>query len=238
MQLNFEKYWDFLDDNIDKLFEDGYVRFPSIDSFDLKYYGNLISKEIGEQTFSELCNEHQIFIDKLSLNKHLTPKLYKIANKEFGYSGLITNQYHVARRVVPGNSTEKYRAHFDSHIFTLVIPIEIPKVIDNGDTIGELVFFPNLRRFPRNPIEDFLGKLWFHKYSNQNGIKKLNQKYPMVKNSFELYEPLLFFGNTVFHTNLPVSENADSYRLTLLAHFFDPFPKYGVGNLLRKVRKR
>ena len=50
---------------------------------------------------------------------------------------------------------------------------------------------------------------------------------------FRDYQPLLFIGNTPLHTNYPVSNNCSSYRLTLMAHFFDPSPKYGVGGLLR-----
>jgi len=237
MKINFENYWDFLDNNIDKLLTDGYIKFPSISSLNLKKVDKLITKDISSRTYTELCDEHQNFIDKLFINKYLAPKLFEIANKEFGYKGLISNQYHVSRRVIPGNRIDKYKAHFDSHIFTLVIPISIPKV-NNKESIGELAFFPKLRVFPKNPIGDFLGKLWFNKYASKDGIKKLEKKYPMLINSFENYEPLLFFGNTSFHTNLPVSENADSHRLTLLAHFFDPFPKYGVGNLLRKIRSR
>ena len=55
---------------------------------------------------------------------------------------------------------------------------------------------------------------------------------------FRDYQPLLFIGNTTLHTNYPVSNNCSSYRLTLLAHFFDPSPKYGVGGLLRLIRNR
>ena len=55
---------------------------------------------------------------------------------------------------------------------------------------------------------------------------------------FDDYRPLLFLGNTFFHTNKPVDEDASSYRLTLLTHFYDPSPKYGVGNILRILRSR
>ena len=34
------------------------------------------------------------------------------------------------------------------------------------------------------------------------------------------------------------SSSCASYRLTLLAHFFDPSSKYGVGGLLRLIRNR
>jgi hypothetical protein len=64
---------------------------------------------------------------KIKINKYLTPKLLNIAQKKFDYKGNISNQYHIARKVEPGNIKEMYRAHFDSHIFTLVLPIKIPR---------------------------------------------------------------------------------------------------------------
>ena len=90
------------------------------------------------------------------LDKYLVPKLFDFAKREFGYNGLISNQYHIARCAIPGD--QKYRAHFDSHIFTLVIPIRIPERQDEAGTIGELVFFPNARSFPKNSFIDFIGK--------------------------------------------------------------------------------
>jgi len=183
-----------------------------------------------------LNSAHQKFLGELLIDKYLAPKLFDLAQREFGYKGLISNQYHVARSAIPGD--DKYRAHFDSHIFTLVIPLNIPKVKTINDSIGELIFFPNMRGFPSNAFYDFIGKLWTKQFSSESGIKKLKKKKIMKINSFTDYEPLLFMGNTVFHSNKPVSVNADSQRLTLLAHYFDPFPNSSIGSLLRKIRLR
>ena len=119
-----------------------------------------------------------------------------------------------------------------------VIPIRIPKPDEEHGTIGELVFFPNVRKFPKNPLTDLFGKIWFKQYSSKSGMNRLSQKKNMNTNSFLNYEPLLFIGNKVFHSNNPVSSSLDSHRLTLLAHFFDPFPNSSVGSLLRKIRSR
>ena len=69
-------------------------------------------------------------------------------------------------------------------------------------------------------------------------MEKFSSKYQKKIDSFKDYQPLLFIGNTTLHTNYPVSTCSSSYRLTLLAHFFDPSPKYGVGGLLRLIRNR
>tara|TARA_B110000008_G_C16881298_1_gene529018 strand:- start:343 stop:1062 length:720 start_codon:yes stop_codon:yes gene_type:complete len=235
-EMNFENYWDCLDDKFDELIKNGYVKFPSIADLDLNQIAKRISSQISDKTYTELGDEQKFLLDKLLLDKHLAPKLFDLSQREFGYKGLISNQYHVARYAMPGD--QKYRAHFDSHIFTLVIPIQIPAVKSINESIGELTYFPNMRVFPKNPFIDFIGKLWTKQYSSKSGMKKLAKKKKMYINSFLDYEPMLFLGNTVFHSNKPISPNADSHRLTLLVHYFDPFPKSSVGSLLRKMRFR
>ena len=69
-------------------------------------------------------------------------------------------------------------------------------------------------------------------------MDNFSNNHKKIVDNFKDYQPLLFVGNTTLHTNFPVSIDCSSYRLTLLAHFFDPSPKYGVGGLLRLVRNR
>ena len=64
------------------------------------------------------------------------------------------------------------------------------------------------------------------------------KNHHQITDDFHDYSPLLFIGNTTLHTNKQVSPDCSSYRLTLLAHFFDPSPKYGVGGILRMFRNR
>ena len=78
------------------------------------------------------------------MHKYLSPKLFNLAKEKMGFKGDLSNQYHIARLVEPGNSKEMYRAHFDSHIFTMVLPIKIPT--SQKDNIkGDLIYFPNSR---------------------------------------------------------------------------------------------
>jgi hypothetical protein len=234
--INFEDYWSDIDEKFNELLREGFVKFPSIANLDLSQIDQLISSQVSNKTYTELGDEHRKFIEKILLDKYLVPKLFDFAKREFGYKGLISNQYHIARCAIPGD--QKYRAHFDSHIFTLVIPIRIPELQDEAGTIGELVFFPNARSFPKNSFIDFIGKLWFRQYSSKAGMERLSRKKSININSFNDYEPLLFLGNTVFHSNQPISSDVDNHRLTLLAHYFDPFPSTSVGSLLRRIRFR
>jgi hypothetical protein len=233
--MNIKEYWKDIDSRLEKLINVGYVKLPSLREFDLDFLASDISNEMGTSTFKELGLNHKKFLDEFKFDKYLTPKLHKIAKEAFYYKGDLSNQYHIARKVEPGNSKEMFRAHFDSHLFTMVLPIKIPDTANEG-TSGDLIYFPNARKVPGNEITNFIGKAYFKKYASKKGMEKFSSTKKI--DNFRDYQPLLFIGNTTLHTNYPVSLNCSSYRLTLLAHFFDPSPKYGVGGLLRLIRNR
>lgn len=233
--MNIKEYWKDIDSRLEKLVNVGYIKLPSLREFDLDFLASDISNEMGTSTFKELGLNHKRFLDEFKFDKYLTPKLHKIAKEAFKYKGDLSNQYHIARKVEPGNSKEMFRAHFDSHLFTMVLPIKIPETTKEG-TSGDLIYFPNARKVPSNEITNFIGKAYYKKYASKEGIEKFSSTKKI--DNFKDYQPLLFVGNTTLHTNYPVSLNCSSYRLTLLAHFFDPSPKYGVGGLLRLIRNR
>ena len=231
------QYWDDIDARLKLLVTDGFVKLPSLETFRLDGVAESINAEMNGDTFTELCSSHQLFLQDLCLENNLTPKLFEIARDILGYKGEMSNQYHIARRVEPGNSNEMFRAHFDSHLFTMVLPIKIPKQT-NGGAVGELIYFPNARRVPKNEIINFVGKASHKRFASKEGIEKFAENHQKITDDFQDYSPLLFIGNTTLHTNKQVSSDCSSYRLTLLAHFFDPSPKYGVGGLLRLLRNR
>ena len=235
--MNIEEYWSDIDSRLENLLNDGFVKLPSLRMLDLENIASNISDEMGSLTFKELGSCHKAFLDELAIEKYLTPKLHKIASEVFNYKGNGSNQYHIARKVEPGNTKEMFRAHFDSHLFTMVLPIKIPEASNNG-TAGDLIYFPYARKVPGNEITNFIGKAYYKRYASKEGMEKFSSNSTKKVDDFRDYQPLLFVGNTTLHTNYPVSSNCSSYRLTLLAHFFDPSPKYGVGGLLRLMRNR
>lgn len=232
-----ENYWHDIDSRLEKLIEDGAVKLPSLKQFDLEQFANDISNEMGTLTFKELSTSHKRFLNNIEIDKYLTPKLLDLAKKFFKYKGDLSNQYHIARKVEPGNSKEMYRAHFDSHLFTIVLPIKIPTLIEKG-TSGGLIYFPNIRSLPNNEIFNFIEKVYYKKYASKKSLEKLSKYHQKKTDNFLDYQPLLFLGKTTLHTNHPVLEGCSSYRLTLLAHFFDDSSKYSVGGLLRLARNR
>ena len=230
-------YWEGIDVLLESLVQNGCVKLPSLETFDLHAAAESINSEMDGATFAELCSSHKLFLENLDLDNMLTPKLFEIAKNAFGYKGEISNQYHIARRVDPGNSKEMYRAHFDSHLFTLVFPIKIP-VAQKGGTVGDLIYFPNARKTPKTEISNAFGKLSHKRFASKEGLEVFAKSHNQITDDFHDYSPLLFVGNTTLHTNKQVSNDCSSDRLTLLAHFFDPSPRYGVGGMLRMLRNR
>ena len=99
-------YWHDIDARLESLLLDGVVKLPSIGSFDLDLVASNISVEMGYSTFSSSGASHSNFLNQLSVEEYLTPKLLEIARNSFRYTGDLSSQYHIARKVEPGNSKE------------------------------------------------------------------------------------------------------------------------------------
>ena len=232
-----ESYWEDLDDRLVKLIECGFTSLPSLNCFNLKTVAANISDDMAGRTWMELGPSHEAFLEEIKISERLVGRLYEIAQDHLGYRGKISNQYHIARRIEPGNSTEAYRAHFDSHLFTVVFPIKIPRPKNHG-AVGELVFFPEARKRPKNEIQNLFQKAYYKKFASEKGINTFAAANSIKIEAFQDFCPLIFMGDTTLHTNKELSNDCSGYRLTLLAHFFDPTPHFGVGNLLRVLRSR
>ena len=234
---NKENYWKNFEDSFQNLKENGFIKLPKIDFVDFSSHFLHISKEMKGKTFLENGISHNKFLDEIGFNKQVKEKLYNFAKQEFKYEGEVSDEYHVARKVIPGNSKEMFRAHFDSHLFTFVFPISIPNKDFHNDA-GQLIFFPHLRKQPQSEFSNLISKIWYKQYASKNGLEKLKKNNKYFIEYFEDMRPLLFLGNTFFHTNYPVSKSHETTRLTLLAHFYDPSPEFGVGSFLRALRNR
>ena len=235
--MEIHKYWEDIDLRLEELSKNGFVKLPSLESFKLDDLARSINVEMNGSTFSELGSSHDLFLQQLCIEKYLTPKLYDIARNFLGYRGEMSNQYHIARRIEAGNLKEMFRAHFDSHLFTMVLPVKIPE-LKAGAEVGDLIYFPKARKAPKSEIGNFIGKISHKHFASQKGVEIFSESHHKLTDDFQYYKPLLFIGNTTLHTNKQVSADYATYRLTLLAHFFDPSPKYGVGGLLRLLRNR
>lgn len=231
-------YFQNIDNLLKKLIVEGAVKLPSIIDASWRqdvYEGCL--EEIGNKSYAENLPTNLRFLNEFGILSQLLPKLASLAKENFGITVNDQDVYNVCRLVRPGDESEGYRGHFDSHLFTLVTPINIPDFND-VDNCGQLHYFPMSRGHPKNEFNNVIMKAFHKQYNSAEGFDRLAQNKTRSIDDFKDYSPLLFLGNTTFHGNAPVQATSRENRMTLLTHFFDPSPKFGVGTIMRRLRRR
>lgn len=227
-----------IDSQLNDLIEQGATKLPSVEFAEWRNdtYIECLS-ELGSKTYGENLAANISFLERAKLLEVLLPRLLDIAQNHFKLRVDKDDIYNVCRLVRPGDTSEGYRGHFDSHLFTLVTPIKIPD-FKNARDRGQLHYFPKARSHPKNEIYNISKKLAFKRFNSESGFDQLSKIKTRVIDDFSDYQPLLFIGNTTFHGNSPVQVNSADNRMTILTHFFDPSPRYGIGNIMRKIRRR
>lgn len=241
MIIEDNKYFDSFDKN--KLIHDlkikGFSFLPPINK--LKCYKDVLDnskKELHGITYKENSYAHLLLENSIDLKNTIEPVLFEFATNDLNYNGSSKNKYKISRHVSPGKSSEAYRGHFDSHIFTIVFPILIPSEEDETQD-GSLIAIPNLRKDTSNDFINISQKAYYKRYANEKGLNKLKKKAPSFVNvRFHDYRPLIFLGRTTFHCNYPLTSNAKSSRISFLSHFYDRDSAMGIGNILRLLRNR
>ena len=223
---------------LENLIRLGFCKFPSLKS--LKNFEE-IRKDIilsqDDKTYKEENFFHYRILKLIKFEEKFLPHLKELAREKFKIKGNLDKPYMIKRTVKPGEKFEGYRAHFDSHLFTLVIPINIPTET-NIFNRGQLIFFPNIRKFNTNEFINIFQKMYFKRFNNDEKIGQLSKKHEMKVESFDNYEPILFLGYRTLHMNKCMDEKNKQSRITLLCHYYDASPKYGIGNILRLIRNR
>lgn len=231
-------FWENIDTELTDLVVNGSVKLPSVRNANwLSEVHEQCVSQMGNKTYGENISANLAFLDIFGINQILKPKLIELAKDAFGLKVEADDVYNVCRLVRAGTLTEGYRGHFDSHLFTLVTPINIPN-FGEVENVGQLNYFPKSRAFPKSELSNIYRKVSFKRFNSKAGFQRLAQMRKLIVDDFSDYKPLLFVGNTTFHGNAPVDVGSTENRMTILTHFFDPSPKNGVGALLRKLRNR
>ena len=219
---------------LDNLFTNGFTYFPSIENL-LKGL-DTAKRTLGEansKTYSTDLTAHHELVEKMGLTPFFEGAFSKFC--ELGFSVRRDDKYFVTRIVKPGQSGEAYRGHFDAHLLTVVLPVQIAKT--KQLCRGELKFCANARDSKYNELTNFYEKLYWKKYASKEGFDQLASKHDVITEHFEEMRPLAFIGTTTFHGNNVLDESLDE-RISFLCHLFDPSPKYGISNILRIIRNR
>ena len=140
--------------------ENGFAKLPSLNKLpnfnDLK---NNAINELGFKTFSSNSVIHKKILKLMNFDQIILPELLKILKDQIKFDEKFLNTYHIARLIKPGQKSESYRGHFDSHFFTLVLPIIIPERYDILER-GQLICFPFFRSHPNNEFLNITQKIF------------------------------------------------------------------------------
>ena len=123
-------------------------------------------------------------------------------------------------RVVKQKSSEKYRTHYDSHMYTLVVPIQTSN--EKDILKGQLYLAPNSRKQPKVDIINFIQKVLAFRWRGEAGYAKLEASSKIRLFDLQFGEAILFNGSRSLHGNL--ANESQETRVTMITHMADPFP--------------
>jgi len=218
------------------IINDGYTKLPQIINNHISQSEVAQLIENKDRIYTSSTKYHKEYIKKNNIYTHLKYDLNILAKKYLKAKHDFQDTYEITRITKGTQKSESYLGHFDSHLFTLVTPIIIPNT--QCEESGQLILFPKIRNEPSNEFKNILGKIYYKKFHNKKRFTKLMQSKKFVELDFKDNNPVLFLGRVSLHGNRGFEKNMNEHRITLLTHFFDPSPKYGIGNILRKIRSR
>lgn len=220
---------------IKDLINHGFSKLPSIRSIVQKNnYFEIYKSESVTKTYKENSLAHLKLIEDMDLKK-LFKALYN-HGKDLNLSINEKDHYFISRFVRNGQTNEGFKGHFDSHFITIVLPVFIPQNKKQYNC-GELLAAPKFRGNTSSEIINILQKVYTKKFNSKEKFIELIRKGKAITFNFNDYKPLIFYGNRTFHGNFPLI-GSTSDRLTFLCHLYDTSPPYGIGTILRKIRRR
>ena len=216
---------------VDNLINKGFTTIPQ-----LLFSGkDLNQKNLGSKTYNENSEVSRKFLSSFNFDE-LKLQLAGLAKDKLNIKVEKDDTYSITRILKSYDNLESYRGHFDSHVFTIVTPVKIPKT--NSIESGQLIVFPKIRKNPQNEFINFYEKLKYKLlFGKKAGYQKLMKKNNFVEFDFKDMNSIIFLGRQCFHGNRSFSKAPSGERITILTHFFDP-NKNGIGAFLRKIRNR
>lgn len=190
---------------------------------DAKAYLLTEQDRMGVKSFSMRWNKMQ---------PNVLTKLQKDAGLKMFFSRILSTAgvdaqndeyiHHVVRCTNGStNRADAYAYHFDQYNLTALMPIETP--MDTAADCGDLVIYPNFRKFRRSVIINLCYKIILQNSISSRlmrskiAVTLLRARTVKVKPG-NLY---LFYGYRTYHGNLPIDKKFR--RMTALFHYNDPF---------------
>lgn len=224
-------------DQLEVLLDKGFAFFPNL-KLNGKNFKKFNLDKYRNRTHIKDTELHKAYLKQHNIKKILIPELVKKANQLCKKKINSNDLYCITKIIKPYQISESDKPHFDSHLFTLVTPVEIPKS-NSKEYYGQLGLFIKIRQEPKNELINFLSKLYFFIFhKSQKKLNKLKDKNYFVELGFEDMVPAIFLGRQCYHYSLPIYSSQSKKHILLITHFFDPSPKWGIGNINRYLRNR
>lgn len=171
----------------------------------------------------------------LSENVEFRQLMQLMAEKSLG-RGLPQQNILSVLRCVQGESGKKKSNtfHYDASVITALLPIEIPQ---QGEARGDLVLFPNLRRFRSSVLFNVLEKTLMQNKLSRYLLTKAIGKRLVKPMTLDLQPGNIYFfhGYRSFHANGPC--DPAFRRATALFHFGDPHHGSALTRSIVKVNR-
>ncbi len=220
---------------LDRVLKQGYAFVPQLKFKPTVYELNQLLAE-KKRTHIQDSQLHLKYLKKIE--KIIIPELLKKIPKHLTKDIKDNSIYRITKIIDPYEISESDRAHFDSHLFTLITPIYIPKSSSKINR-GQLVVFNKLRKEPKNELFNFFGKLYYFLfYSSPKQIHKLFNTEKYVELDFYDMVPVIFLGRQCLHYSMPFESIHHEKHILLITHFFDPSPFWSIGKINRYLRNR
>ena len=164
--------------------------------------------------------------------KNFCKNLYEIATGEKA----LEEDFFVVFRCLQGTSGQRhsYQFHYDSHIVTALLPVEIPESGPKGD----LVLFPHVRPVRRHYYSSLLDKLVLANKLSQTILRAAARRRRLGAIAIRLQPGTVYFlwGYRSIHANEPCEP--DKLRVTALFHYGDPHRNSRLQALINYARGR
>lgn len=237
MDRFFSRYVNQASDIAHELVEKGFFKFDiPVNYSDCKEILRDRIDSTSQSNYVSGAQEVVSLIDALAAES-LTNRVAEEVEDLLGIKLSRKGNHHVLRSVKPGDGSEAFRGHFDSHALTILLPLQIPS--GGVDESGELFFLPLARRWPKSEIENIIGKIiWKLKLVAFGFDATVKKSEKFTKFNFKDGCPIIFLGKICFHGNYPLGDPAIDFRHTVLAHFYDDSGPISLAELTRKLRRR
>ncbi|EDZ98844.1 hypothetical protein BH160DRAFT_5870 [Burkholderia sp. H160] len=194
-------------------------------------FGNTPQRSLSGEKIAEILRRGQAFRE---LERSICASARAMAAKN-GQTNLPEEPHHVLRCASTSTLAESHCRHYDSHLLTLLIPLQIaPEGVHNGDLV--MYCKPRLSVTTVSNVickmrHGFLHSLplSLRSWHTLHDLRVGNCKRIPVKPG-SVYE---FNGFALQHANFDVQ---NGQRRTLLIHYYDPGHSLGLSSVLRSAR--